>query len=661
MPDDLLQELTSLQNQLRRIPLRNNPNSKSYQQISTLKQLHKDPNIIIKPADKGSSLVIMDTQDYIFEANRQLNNPLHYAKIDTLVSPDIRDRYLAILNDLKHKKFLTKKQVKYLSPPINPRIRKFYLLPKIHKNRSTWTLPNMPPGRPIVSDCSSDSYRISEYIDHFIRPIATKHPSYIKDTPHFIQKIKNITIPPNALLITLDVESLYTNIDNRAGIAAIRTLFDKYPNPKRPDQQILELLDLSLSNNDFQFLDSLYLQIWGTAMGKRYAPGYADAFLAVWDSEILQICPLKPLVYLRYLDDIFIIWTHSIEEFHQFIDILNSHRPTIKLKPTISNSSIDFLDVTIYKGPSFPQIGILDTKVYFKPTDTHELLHKLSFHPKHTFPGILKSQFLRFHRICSNHSDFLSASKTLIQVLRTRGYSKSLLRKVFRDTTSSLKTPLTTSKPCPNPNCLLCPTFLNITNSILDHNQVPHNFDHTLTCSSSNIIYAITCTYCNSHYIGQTSLTLKERFNAQKSILKHSKPSTLTSHFLNNFHPHNDFVSLIKILPLEKVPPVADRNLNLVNLLSRETHWMSLMQTHKHGINHIKDCLGPMPFILTFHDNSHHIVNQVRKSYQNIQQLYPKIFKSPLIIAYKRNKNILEYVSSASAPKNTTPKNHITP
>ena len=40
----------------------------------------------------------------------------------------------------------------------------------------------IPPGRPIVSDCSSDTYRISEYIDHFLGPLAITHDSYFIDT-----------------------------------------------------------------------------------------------------------------------------------------------------------------------------------------------------------------------------------------------------------------------------------------------------------------------------------------------------------------------------------------------------------------------------------------------------------------------------------------------
>ena len=61
----------------------------------------------------------------------------------------------------------------------------------------------------------------------------------------------------------------------------------------------------------------------------------------------------------------------------------------------------------VYKGNRFKDTGTFDTKVYFKPTDTLELLHKKSHHPNHTFKGLIKSQILRYVRICNNKQDIV--------------------------------------------------------------------------------------------------------------------------------------------------------------------------------------------------------------------------------------------------------------
>jgi hypothetical protein len=88
-----------------------------------------------------------------------------------------------ILEQLKKKKNISNKEFVYLSgPKINKEIT-FYLLPEIHKNPSSWTIPNKrPQGRPIVSDVNSESYRVSKYIDFVLNPLAIRHPSYIKNT-----------------------------------------------------------------------------------------------------------------------------------------------------------------------------------------------------------------------------------------------------------------------------------------------------------------------------------------------------------------------------------------------------------------------------------------------------------------------------------------------
>ena len=103
------------------------------------------------------------------------------------------------------------------------------------------------------------------------------------------------------------------------------------------------------------------------------------------------------------------------------------------------------------------RIKKLDTKVYFKPTNTHELLHQSSYHPKHTFRETAKSQIERFFRICNNKQDFDEACTILLSALKHQGYAPRHLRKIKSD---FLHSPRGLSSKCKHPRCKTCPYIL---------------------------------------------------------------------------------------------------------------------------------------------------------------------------------------------------------
>lgn len=402
--------------------------------LKALNRLKNNRNIVIKPADKGSAIVIMDRKHYVWEATRQLNNEKHYKKLDQLIFPNTISTITKIIHDMYDQKYINHKQKIFLLETIGERPRIFYLLPKVHKEPEKWSIPfRVPPGRPIVSDCNSDTYRLAEFIEYHLKPISNKHQSYIKDTYDFIEKIKNVKIPQESLLFTLDIDSLYTNIDTEAGLKAVKKWLKRYPDKTRPDEHLLELLKINLTQNDFEFDKKFYIQVRGTAMGKRFAPSYANIYMAEWEETALALCPIKPLKYFRFLDDIWGVWIDTKENFEQFIHILNTHHPCIKLKYTIDTNQVNFLDTITFKGPDFIRTNTLDIKMFFKNTDTHSLLHRSSFHPRHVFGGLLKSQLLRFSRICTRTKDFWEAVRTLFKALQPRGYSRTFLRRAIRN------------------------------------------------------------------------------------------------------------------------------------------------------------------------------------------------------------------------------------
>ena len=101
---------------------------------------------------------------------------------------------------------ITNKHLEYLSPlGENIRIAELYLQNKVHSNPPT-------NARPIISANGCPVENISEFVNFVLQPFVMEQHSYKKDTSDFIRKIENIRVQENALIITLDYESMCTNV-----------------------------------------------------------------------------------------------------------------------------------------------------------------------------------------------------------------------------------------------------------------------------------------------------------------------------------------------------------------------------------------------------------------------------------------------------------------
>jgi len=84
-----------------------------------------------------------------------------------------------------------------------------------------------------------------------------------------------------------------------------------------PNKTILKTLFLFvLENNYFEFKNILYKQLFGTAMGTKMAPPYANLFLGYLEETRILISTFKMYIklYLRFLDDIFFIWNGTTKQ-----------------------------------------------------------------------------------------------------------------------------------------------------------------------------------------------------------------------------------------------------------------------------------------------------------------------------------------------------------
>ena len=120
------------------------------------------------------------------------------------------------------------------------------------------------------------------------------------------------------------------------------------------------------------------------------------------EENFLENSVLKPSVWWRYIDDIFMIWQHGRENIDKFLNSLNSCHPSIKFKAEcISAERVSFLYFEVIR-----RGNQLTTDLYVKPTDSHQYLHASSCHVFHSKKAIPYSQALRLNRICSEGKDF---------------------------------------------------------------------------------------------------------------------------------------------------------------------------------------------------------------------------------------------------------------
>ena len=378
---------------------------------SALYNLQKREDIVIKPADKGSAVVVMDRDHYVSEAERQLNDSTFYKPLDHDPTPEFAKQVSDTVSEMHNQGLISEKNMAYLIVD-QPKAGRFYLLPKIHKAGN--------PGRPIVSANGHPTEKISEFVNLHLQSHVQTLPSYLQDTTDFLKKQEALgPIPSDALPVSMDVTSLYTNIPHSDGIKACEEAWDERDIKDPPTQTLVKLLTLVLKCNNFEFNGQHYLQVQGTAMGTKMAPAYANMFMGRLEKQLLMSMTMRPFSWLRFIDDIDMKWLHGRDNLDTFLQEANSFHSTIRFTAEVSNDKHVFLDTQ-----SRLNEDRICTDLYTKPTDTHQYLLPTSCHPKHCCKNIPYSLALRLRRICSDSNTFELRAKELTNQLHRRGYLK---------------------------------------------------------------------------------------------------------------------------------------------------------------------------------------------------------------------------------------------
>ena len=172
--------------------------------------------------------------------------------------------------------------------------------------------------------------------------------SYVKDTRDFLGKTKSLgRIPEDAFLVTADVVGLYPSIPHDAGYKALYEKLEEISDKKVPSADLVGMVEFVLKNNFFEFDSKVKKQISGTAIGTKFVLPYVYIFMDKVEIDVLETQAVKPLVWLRYIDDIFFIWNESEEKLEEFLESRNNFHLNLEFTSEKSKKSVNFLDVTV--------------------------------------------------------------------------------------------------------------------------------------------------------------------------------------------------------------------------------------------------------------------------------------------------------------------------
>ncbi|XP_063216176.1 uncharacterized protein LOC134527430 [Bacillus rossius redtenbacheri] len=268
-------------------------------------------------------------------------------------------------------------------------------------------------------------------------------------------------------------------------------------------------------------------------------------FMEIFEQDALSKSNSPPKIWLRYVDDTFTVWQHGLETLEEFVNHLNSLRPSIKFTyEKETNGSIPFLDVLVSR-----KNNSLETKVYRKPTHTGQYLNFASNHPKTTKTGIIHTLTNRAEIICSDEKSIAVEHNHIKKELIANGYPANTIKQHMKSN-KTLK-PTETDKPA---GTLVIPYVQGLSEKIRHLGNkyglktafrskstiksiVTKVKPATEKLQTHNCVYQIPCE-CGHVYIGETGRALSTRIKEHKNNCKKGETlkSRLAEHTWENSH-----------------------------------------------------------------------------------------------------------------------------
>jgi hypothetical protein len=439
MPHPLEQEINHFKDNLNqnllntRMP-RNTPDPLKHH----LKFITDNENLIIVQADKNIGLAIFDYAHYRQLVHSHLNNETYYRQINNdefdQITSRIYNDFLELRNTtMRHPQppHYTKNAQKFLDQTLlsTHHLPKFRVTPKLHKKIPLGYHPHLIT-RPIVGATNWITTNASIYICQVLKPFFANdilRPTNSTSVARDIQNLYDTQYPPGTLLFSFDVVNMYNEMQLPLISQAMRTFCRQHNLPPF----ITELVDWILKNNYFAFENNCYQQLYGMAMGTNMAVLVANVFMTIhFEQHPLVQTQIRDniILYRRYVDDIFGIWTGTPDDLHTFFNAANTMIPGIRFTLDASTHSIEFLDLKIFFNPNMN----LQTKTHQKTLNTYTYITNASYHPTALKKGFIKGELIRYARCSSNRFDFYNLCNTFRIRLTKRGYSNKFISSIFR-------------------------------------------------------------------------------------------------------------------------------------------------------------------------------------------------------------------------------------
>jgi len=178
-------------------------------------------------------------------------------------------------------------------------------------------------------------------------------------------------------LITFDIKDLYVNIPTKETLKIAKTMLTTRNN-KIITQQMTQLLEITLQQNYFIFVNKLYQPEKGISMGSPLSNDIVKIFLQHEEQTLLnQLMDQKTTdYYTRYVDDILVIYNTDKTNTETICNYLNTIHIIIFTPTQEQNKTINFLDLLITR-----KTNTLDINIKRKPTTTDTTINYYSNHP----------------------------------------------------------------------------------------------------------------------------------------------------------------------------------------------------------------------------------------------------------------------------------------